>query len=194
MLMKSKKPAQTKRNAIMDLIRDNPGITSQEMATRLGFSNTTRVTGAVWKEVRANRVIVERISKDGNSMNAHYLSGQVPPDAVERISQKLVSAEDVIPEVKSPGARNSVFDVPGTAKIRRKRATSKAVTRDPAPVKMTPPTRSKTAPFACAVTNDGSLVLMREGQIQFSLSDVEATTLQNYLVKRAAANMFASMA
>jgi hypothetical protein len=44
------------------------------------------------------------------------------------------------------------------------------------------------------VTNDGSLVLMREGQVQFSLSSTEATTLQSYLVKRAAASVFASIA
>lgn len=35
---------------------------------------------------------------------------------------------------------------------------------------------------------------MRSGEIQFSLTDVEAATLQSYLVKRAAANLFASMA
>lgn len=48
--------------------------------------------------------------------------------------------------------------------------------------------------FTCALTNDGSLVLIREGQIQFSLSNDEAVMLQSHLVKRAAASFFASMA
>jgi hypothetical protein len=35
---------------------------------------------------------------------------------------------------------------------------------------------------------------MRAGEIAFALSDVEAAALQSYLVKRAAASLFASMA
>jgi len=48
-------------------------------------------------------------------------------------------------------------------------------------------------PFSCAVANDGSLVLMRGGRIEMSLSEVDAAALQSYLVKRAAANLFANI-
>jgi len=194
MLMKSKKPGQTNRVAIMALIKDNPGITSPEIAKRVGLPNATRVTSVLWKDVRSERVLVERVCKDGYWVNAHYLPDQVPPDAVERIRQKLISSEDVIPAIKSPGVQNSVFDVPGSGKPAKKSHRKTAARHVSSPTPVTPaPARVVSHGFACAVTNDGSLVLMRAGEIQFSLNDVEAATLQSYLVKRAAASMFASM-
>ncbi|WP_175886044.1 hypothetical protein [Burkholderia sp. BCC0044] len=113
------------------------------------------------------------------------------PDAVERIQQKIVDAKNVIPIAKSDGARSSVFD---TKQLKTKRKPRVAQRAPAAPHVTTPLPKIGPAGFACAVTNDGSLVLMREGTIQFSLSSIEATTLQSYLVKRAAASLFASMA
>nr|WP_175800268.1 hypothetical protein [Burkholderia anthina] len=193
--MKSKKELLSRRAQVVQLIKHQPGITSAEIAEKLGLENSTKVSTSVWPEVRAGRVLVERINRNGQTMNAHYMSDDVPPDAVERIQQKIVDAKSVIPIAKSDDARTSVFDNKGL-KAKRKPSGSQ---RTPATLPTTskaavPASKIETAGFACAVTNDGSLVLMREGSIQFSLSSVEATTLQSYLVKRAAANLFASMA
>jgi 3,4-dihydroxy-2-butanone 4-phosphate synthase len=87
--------------------------------------------------------------------------------------------------VKSADARNSVFDVPKPTKQK---------SQPKAEVTSSRQTTARSPGFACALTSDGSLVLIREGQIEFSLSGAEAATLQSYLVKRAAANLFASMA
>lgn len=195
-MAKTKKVALSRRAEIVELIKQQPGITSAEIASRLGIANSTKVSSALWPSVKSNRILVERITKDGKAMNAHYHPDQVPPDAVERIKQKLVDASEVIPMAKAADARNSVFDVPGAARRGKKRVAGKAPTRTPSaavPV-ATKPVLPASRSFACAVTNDGTLVLMRAGEIQFSLSDIEAVTLQNYLVKRAAASLFASMA
>ena len=192
----SKKRLQGRRDEMIALIKAEPGITSAEIAERLGLANSSKVSTALWTWIRSNRVMVERITRNGKTMNAHYLPDQVPPDAVERINQKLVDVKDVIPAVKAAGSRNSVFDVPGTKKTGGKRSSRKRAS----PTGSTPvvsagsSASSMSRGFACAVTNDGSLVLMRAGQVQFSLSDAEASTLQSYLVKRAAASLFASMA
>lgn len=195
-MAKTKKALLSRRVEIVELIRREPGITSAELATRLGLASSTTVSSAIWPSIKSNQILVERITKDGKAMNAHYHPDQVPPDAVERIKQKLVDASEVIPMAKASDARNSVFDVPG-AKRRVKRHTPRKTTgrpsSDAAPAAAKPtPVASRN--FACAVTNDGTLVLMRAGEIQFSLSDIEAATLQSYLVKRAAASLFASMA
>lgn len=190
-MMKSKKEQISRRLQIVELIKLQPGITSAEIARKLNLENSTKVSTAVWPSVKAGRVLVERIVRDGTTMNAHYLSDDVPPDAVERIRQKIVDAKNVIPIAKSDDARSSVFDTKRPKPKRKPRVAKRA----PAATHATTPI-PKTGPagFACAVTNDGSLVLMREGTIQFSLSSIEATTLQSYLVKRAAASLFASMA
>lgn len=189
-MMKSKKEQSSRRLQIVELIKLHPGITSAEIARKLHLENSTKVSTAVWPSVKAGRVMVERIVRDGTTMNAHYLSEDVPPDAVERIHQKIVDAKNVIPIAKSDDARTSVFDTK-RPKTKRKPSVAKPVQ---APRHATTPApKMGAAGFACAVTNDGSLVLMREGTIQFSLSSVEATTLQSYLVKRAAASIFASM-
>ncbi|WP_408636871.1 hypothetical protein [Paraburkholderia sp. RL17-368-BIF-A] len=130
-------------------------------------------------------------------MNAHYHADQVPPDAVERIQQNLVDAREVIPMSKDAGVRSSVFDVPGQPRRGRRpagRNSSSGSTAVPTVPRPTITAQRAENGFACAVTNDGTLVLMRAGEIQFSLSDVEAATLQRYLLKRVAANLFASMA
>lgn len=193
--MKSKKQQVTRRVQVVELIKRQPGITSAEIAEKIGLDNSTRVSSAVWPEVKAGRVLVERIVRNGTTMNAHYMSDDVPSDAVERIQQKIVDAKNVIPIAKSDDARTSVFD---TKRLKTKR---KPTVAKPAPSThhvtahaTTPAPKVGPAGFACAVTNDGSLVLMREGLIQFALSSVEASTLQNYLVKRAAASLFANMA
>ncbi|CAG4911655.1 winged helix-turn-helix domain-containing protein [Paraburkholderia saeva] len=187
----SKKQLQSKRAQMHALIQANPGITSGEIAERVGLDSASKVTTALWKAVRSGRILTERVEQNGRFMNAHYLPDQVPPDAVERINQKLVDAKDVIPAAKSPTARNSVFDVPRAEKAKKPSGRRAAL-------EIASPSTPSDAPvrlrgFACAVTNDGCLVLMRQGQIEFSLSDVEAATLQSYLLRRAAANVFANM-
>ncbi|WP_124800768.1 hypothetical protein [Paraburkholderia phosphatilytica] len=114
------------------------------------------------------------------------MSDQVPPDAAERINQRIIDASEVIPAVKSADARNSVFDVPKQKRPRK--SGSKHPTTTPTPAAGVPRV------FSCAIANDGSLVLMRGGRIELSLSDTDAATLQSYLVKRATANLFASIA
>lgn len=189
-MMKSKKELLSRRMQAVEMIKRHPGITSAEIAEKLELENSTKVSGAVWPEVRAGRVLVERIVRNGTTMNAHYMSDDVPADAVERIQQKIVDAKNVIPIAKSDEARTSVFD---TKRLKTKRKPSTAKAASAAPHAAIPTPKIGPAGFACAVTNDGSLVLMREGAIQFSLSSIEATTLQSYLVKRAAASLFASM-
>ncbi|SDR02592.1 hypothetical protein SAMN05443026_2507 [Burkholderia orbicola] len=189
-MMKSKKEQLSRRMQAVEMIKRHPGITSAEIAEKLELENSTKVSGAVWPEVRAGRVLVERIVRNGTTMNAHYMADDVPPDAVERVQQKIVDVQNVIPIAKSDDARTSVFD---TKRLKTKRKPGVAKPAPAAPHVTTPLPKIGPAGFACAVTNDGSLVLMREGTIQFSLSSVEATTLQSYLVKRAAASLFASM-
>ncbi|MBY4768947.1 hypothetical protein [Burkholderia ambifaria] len=193
-MMKSKKEMISRAARIIELIKLQPGITSAEIAKKLNLEHSTKASTAIWPSVKAGRVLVERIVRNGTTMNAHYMSDDVPPDAVERIQQKIVDAKNVIPIAKSSDVRTSVFDnkqqsVSRPRPAKRSSPTSLAIVASPE-------TASKVgvASFSCAVTNDGSLVLIREGQIQFSLTNDEATKLQSYLVKRAAANFFASMA
>ncbi|MGU3777528.1 hypothetical protein [Burkholderia metallica] len=194
-MMKSKKELLSRRMQAVEMIKRHPGITSAEIAEKLELENSTKVSGAVWPEVRAGRVLVERIVRNGTTMNAHYMSDDVPPDAVERIQQKIVDAKNVIPIAKSDDARTSVFDTKRLNTKRKPSILKPAPAAAPAaPHASTPLPKLAPAGFACAVTNDGSLVLMREGTIQFALSSIEATTLQSYLVKRAAASLFTSMA
>ena len=197
-MQRAKKQLQSRREEIIELVKAHPGITSAEIALKLGLENSTKAATAAWPAIKRGQIVVERVSIDGQTKNAHYHPDQVPPDAVERVQQKLVDASEVIPISKAKGARNSVFDVP------RKQAARKATRKAPRRIQRTaepivntvPATRLSLGPggFACAITNDGSLVLMRQGQVEFALSDAEATTLQSYLVKRAAANLFANMA
>ncbi|WP_420956611.1 hypothetical protein ACNSZH_32680 [Burkholderia gladioli] len=194
-MMKSKKELLSRRLQAVEIIKRHPGITSAEIAEKLELENSTKVSGAVWPEVRAGRVLVERIIRNGTTMNAHYMSDDVPPDAVERIQQKIVDVKNVVPIAKSDDTRTSVFDNKPRKAKRQPSATKRLSAAQPIVVNATPPTpKLGLSGFACAVTNDGSLVLMREGQVQFSLSSTEATTLQSYLVKRAAASVFASIA
>ncbi len=190
-MMKSKKEQLSRRAKIVELIKSRPGITSAEIAEKLALENSTKVSTAIWQDVKAGRIMVERINRNGQTMNAHYSPDDVPPDAVERIQQKIVDAKNVVPIAKSDDTRISVFD---TKRLKTKRKPSVAKTAPAALHATTPIQKIGPSGFACAVTNDGSLVLMREGAIQLSLSSVEATTLQSYLVKRAAASLFASMA
>ncbi len=191
-MMKSKRAQLSRRAKIVELIQREPGITSAEIAEKLGLESTAKVSTALWPDVKRGRVMVERINRNGQTMNAHYLPDQVPPDAVERIQQKLVDAKSVIPIAKPDDARTSVFDNrPRKAKPRQSVGKRASVVR-PTPIGDAVASMSSPVDFACAVTNDGSLVLMREGIIRFSLSCVEAATLQNYLIKRATANFFAN--
>lgn len=181
---------------MIDLIKAQPGITSAEITEKLDLPKSNTVATALWQEMRSGKVVTERIVANNRSVNAYYLPDQIDGDSVERITQKLVNAQNVVPIAKSSSARSSVFDVPGKPRPAAKNRRAKRVVRtDPKAAQPTPAASRVTAQgFACAMASNGQLVLMREGQIQFALSDVEAATLQSYLVKRAAASLFASMA
>ncbi len=170
---------------MLELIKQHPGITSAEIAEKLGLKEPTEVSNALWKAIRSNRIVPERVLHNGRNQNAYYLFEQLPPDAAERIQQRTIEARDAPPITKAASARNSVFDIPGEAP-RRKSAPNPASASKSS-------NAGSDGGFSCAVANDGSLILMRGGQIELSLSGIEATTLQNYLVKRAAASFFASM-
>ncbi|WP_323118873.1 winged helix-turn-helix domain-containing protein [Burkholderia alba] len=194
-MMKSKKEQLSRRAKVVELIKRQPGITSAEIAEKLGLDSSTKVSTSIWPEVKSGRVLVERISRNGKTMNSHYLPDQVPPDAVERVQQKIVDASSVIPIAKSSDTRSSVFDNKPRRTLRKLGATKHLPHGQPSTVSaVTSSLQIGPVGFACAVTHDGRLVLIREGQIQFSLTDYEATMLQSYLVKRAAANFFVSMA
>lgn len=192
----AKKAVQSKRAEMIAVIAANPGITSGEIGERVGIHSASKVTTALWSAVRSGRVMTERVERAGRFTNAHYMADQVPPDAVERINQKLVDASTVIPISKAAGARSSVFDVPGkpvpAAKSRHRKRVVRSVPKAIQPASAA--TQVTADGFACAVASNGQLVLMREGQIQFALTDVEVATLQSYLMKRAAGSLFASMA
>lgn len=186
-MKKVTKQVQTKRAAMFEMIKQQPGITSGEIAERLGMRDKADVSNALWKAMRSGRIVAERVMHQGRHQNSYYMADDLPPDAAERIQQRTVEAKDALPLAKAPSARNSVFDIPGNI------APLKPEPRR-TPAKAPAVSKKVDGSFACAVTSDGSLVLMREGQIEFSLSGPDAATLQSYLVKRAAANLFASMA
>lgn len=184
--MAAKKQILSKRAEMIQLIKAHPGISSAELASRVGIVGASKVTTALWQYVRSKKIVTERAEIDGRWMNRHYMSDQVPPDAAERINQKIIDAGEAVPVPKSPEARNSVFDVPKAARSRKpvskRAATTLTLTTD------------VPRAFSCAIANDGSLVLMRGGRIEMSLPQADAAALQQYLVKRAAANFLASMA
>lgn len=183
--MATKKHVLSKRSEMIELIKANPGISSADLAARVGINGASKVTTALWQYVRNQKIVTERAEIDGRWMNKHYMADQVPPDAVERISQRIVDATDAIPAVKSPQARNSVFDVPHVAK-------AKTTIRAMQPQKSVS-SASDASGFTCAVTGDGGLVLMRDGAIEASLSERETSKVQACLMKLAAAKFFATM-
>lgn len=195
-MKKAVKVLQTRRATITKAVAENPGITTAELAALIGVDSSKLVSNAVWVLLKSGKLFAEQIVRDGHHMNAYYIPDQVGADSVSRIRQKLVDAADVIPTPRSRSIANSVFDVPRAAKRRSKvrvhSSLPNQVSTHPA-VNSTQTLKPATPTFACAVTNDGSLVLMREGHIEFFLSDIEAQALQRYLMKRAAANVFAEM-
>lgn len=194
-MTKSKQQLQTKRAAMMTLIGQFPGITSAEIAEKLELGSSNKVGTALWTAIRSGRVLTERVERNGRWMNKHYLPDQMPVDAVVRVKQKIVDASDVIPPEAIRSAPNSVFNGPRKSTHAKKRPLrrSKAKT-GPAPQSTPlPQTVERKQSFSCAVTNDGSLMLMRGGRIEMELTEVDAATLQSYLVKRAAASVFISM-
>ena len=124
------------------------------------------------------------------------MADHIPPDAVERINQRVINATDIIPAAKSPQVRNSVFDVPGGATENKKRTRRSSVRQ---PVEHASPARTNASQivgsgFDCAITGDGGLVLLRDGAIEASLSELETLKVQACLMKLAAAKFFATMA
>jgi hypothetical protein len=183
--MATQKMMQSKRAEMIELIKAHPGISSAELASRVGINSASKVTTALWQYVRNGKIVTERAEIDGRWMNKHYMADQVPPDAAERITQRIVDASDAIPAVKSPQARNSVFDVPSPHKQQR-------MTSQPQASSFQTMRRMSTT-FACAVTGDGGLVILRDGAIETSLSEVETMKVQACLMKHAAARFFATM-
>ena len=181
---------QTRRAAIVTAISEHPGITTAELASALGVESKV-ISNAVWTVAKAGKVVSERIVRDGTHMNAYYLPEQVSAETVERVNQKLVDASNVLPIAKSATSRNSAFDVPRKPRSTKKRSRQPTMRATVTPIA---PVATPIPSFACAITSDGSLVLLREGRIQFSLSDAEAGTLRRYLLKAAAASALASMA
>ncbi|SAL19295.1 hypothetical protein AWB71_00919 [Caballeronia peredens] len=194
--MKSSKQAQSRKAAMVDLIKAEPGITSAEIATRLGLQSSKPVPSALWQDLRSGRILTERVVVNSRHVSAYYLPEQVDAETVERIRQSVVDAKNVVPIAKTATARSSVFDVAkpparrstgrrgkGTARHHSKPIVSAGNARD---------TNVAPQDFACAVASDGRLMLIRGGKIELALSDVEAATLQQYLVKRAAASLIAS--
>ncbi len=184
--MATKRQILSKRAEMIELIKMHPGISSAELAQRVGINGASKVTTALWQYVRNQKIVTERAEIEGRWMNRHYMADHVPPDAVERITQRIVDASDAVPAVKSPQARNSVFDVPHASKV-------KTNTRAPQSEKSVSVVRQASR-FACAITGDGGLVLMRDGAIESSLTEGETSQVQACLMKLAAAKLFATMA
>jgi hypothetical protein len=195
-MTKSKQQLQTKRAAMMTLIGQFPGITSAEIAERLELGSSNKVGTALWTAIRSGRVLTERVERNGRWMNKHYLPDQMPVDAVVRVKQKIVDASDVIPPEAARSAPNSVFNGPRKPAHTKKRPLRGSNAKTVAVPQSThlPQSVERTLTFSCAVASDGSLMLMRGGRIEMSLPEVDATALQSYLVRRAAATLLASMA
>ncbi len=184
--MATKKLIQGKRAEMIELIKAHPGISSAELASRVGINSASKVTTALWQYVRNEKIVTERAEIDGRWMNKHYMADQVPPDAAERITQRVIDASNAAPTIKSPQARNSVFDVPSPPKQQRASRQSQASAIE-AMSRMS-------AKFDCAITGNGGLVLLRDGAIEVSLSESETLKVQACLMKLAAAKFFATMA
>jgi hypothetical protein len=193
-MQKASRKLPSRRAEILAVIREHPGITSGEIAQRLGIAQVGKITTDMWQAIRSERVLTERVLQNGRHVNAYYMPDQITGDSVTKVNQRIVDANDVIPPSLGPDVQTSVF---GARNVKSQRGKSRAkASRAAAPAGPTsvPVGRPISASgFACAIASDGTLVLIREGQIQFSLTDAEAATLQSYLMKRAAASLFANM-
>jgi hypothetical protein len=194
----TKKAAQSKRAEMRALIAEYPGITSAEIAEKLELASSNKVGTALWTDIKSGRILTERVERNGRWMNKHYLPDQLSADAVIRVKQRIVDASEVVPPSAARAATTSVFNGPRKQRGGKNRSTRKSVVHTtPASqakvVSMQAKVAEKAPSFSCAVANDGSLMLMRGGRVELSLTDTEATALQNYLLKRAAANLLASM-
>lgn len=189
-MQKASKKLPSRRAEILAVIREHPGITSGEIAQRLGIAQVGKITTDMWQAIKSERVLTERVLQNGRHVNAYYMPDQITGDSVTKVNQRIVDANDVIPSALGPDVQTSVF---GAHNVKSKRGKSRAkASRAAAPVE--PAGRPTSASgFACAIASDGTLVLIREGQIQFSLNDVEAATLQSYLMKSAAASLLSNM-
>lgn len=193
-MQKASKKLPSRRAEILALIKERPGITSGEIAEQLGISVVNKITTDMWPSIKSGRVLTQRVLRNGRHVNAYYMADQITADSVMTVNQRIVDASDVIPPALGRDVQTSVF---GAHNVKPKRGKSRAkASRAAAPVEPTsvPASRPTSASgFACAIASDGTLVLIREGQIQFSLNDAEAAALQSYLMKRAAASLFANM-
>ncbi|NBI48866.1 hypothetical protein [Burkholderia sp. ISTR5] len=178
MSSKKLKVMQARRDAILAAVRQQPGVTTKELADIIGTHDVKPVSNAMWRLLRSGNILSEQI--DG--------------DSVERVNQKLVDASDVVPVKRAALPAGSVFEL--ARKHKRKTNPPTRSSGKPAPASANLPVDAKPAPtphpaidpFTCAIASDGSLVLMRAGRIELALSDADTAILQRYLVKRIAAN------
>lgn len=195
-MKKAVKVLQNRRGAIMKAVADNPGVTTTELVSLVGVESTKLVSNAMWVLLKSGKLLAEQITREGRHMNAYYLPEQIGPDSVARVRQKLVDAADVIPAHRSGATPNSVFDLPRAtrrrSKSRARAAASKLTPTQPTAIAVKA-VDVTAGGFDCAVTNEGSLVLMRKGHIAFSLNHAEVSALESYLMKRAAGRVFAQI-
>ncbi|MFM0049887.1 hypothetical protein [Caballeronia grimmiae] len=182
--------------AMVELVKAEPGITSAEIASRLGLQSSKPVPSALSQDLRSGRIVTEHGVVNSRHVSALHLPEQVYAETVERIRQSVVDAENVVPIAKKATARSSVFDV-SKALTRRStwRRGKRSAKHHAKPIVSAGNARDiHVAPqdFACVVASDGRLMLMRRGQNEPALSDVEAATLQRYVVQRAAVNLAAN--
>ena len=192
-MQKASKKLPSRRAEILALIKERPGITSGEIAEQLGIAVVNKITTDMWPSIKSGRVLTQRVLRNGRHVNAYYMADQITADSVTTVNQRIVDAHEVIPPALGPDVQTSIFGA--HVKPHRAKSRAKAV-RAAAPIepRAAPASRSTSInDFSCAIASDGTLVLIREGQIQFSLTDAEAATLQRYLMKRAAASLFANM-
>jgi hypothetical protein len=193
-MQKASKKLPSRRAEILALIKERPGITSGEIAEQLGIAVVNKITTDMWPSIKSGRVLTQRVLRNGRHVNAYYMADQITADSVMTVNQRIVDANDVIPPALGPTAQTSVFGGHGAKSHPGKSRGKEARAAVPIEPKSVPASRSTSVnAFACAIASDGTLVLIREGQIQFSLTDAEAATLQRYLMKRAAASLFADM-
>ncbi|NIE87276.1 MULTISPECIES: hypothetical protein [unclassified Burkholderia] len=194
MSSKKLKVMQARRDAILAAVRQQPGVTTKELADIIGTHDVKPVSNAMWRLLRSGNILSEQVTRDGAHMNAYYLPEQIDGDSVERVNQKLVDASDVVPVKRAALPAGSVFEL--ARKQKRKTNPPTRSSGKPAPASANLPVDAAPAPtphpaidpFTCAIASDGSLVLMRAGRIELALSDADTAILQRYLVKRIAAN------
>ncbi|PRH35232.1 hypothetical protein, partial [Burkholderia gladioli] len=111
MSSKKLKVMQARRDAILAAVRQQPGVTTKELADIIGTHDVKPVSNAMWRLLRSGNILSEQVTRDGAHMNAYYLPEQIDGDSVERVNQKLVDASDVVPVKRAALPAGSVFEL-----------------------------------------------------------------------------------